>query len=1044
MNQKPSSFTVLTIFICLSIIGASLIPLLSVQLTPTRPNNSLGVFVSWQEASAKVMEQEVTSRLEGHFNTVSGIENISSTSRKGSGSISMNFKKGVDMDAVRFEIANLIRQSHSELPQGVSYPSLSRSTANENSAPILTYSVNANESPHYIKKYTENTILPTLTAIKGVNNVDVHGATPFEWVIEYDTKKLLQLDVSAGEIQNAIRTYLQQRALGNTTIRSENNDTDQQIAVVLSHTLEDAIDWNNIPIKKINHRIIYLKNVATVKFNEGRVSSYYRVNGLNTVNMLVYAEKGANNIDLAKTVRMAVNGLNQEQPPGYSIKLTHDTTEFIVDELRKIQKRTLYSFLILLVLIVLINKSFKYLTVLFLSIVTNLLIAVIFYYALDVQLQLYSFAGITISFGIIIDNSIIMIDHLRNKGNRKAFLAILAATLTTVGALMIIFFLEENQRLNLWDFALVIAINIGVSLLVSLFYVPALMDKMRLEKKRSRFSIKRKRRINKFTRRYTNTIHWMGKPRFKWAFIMLFVLGFGLPLYMLPQQLNGNGKWASLYNLTLGAEWYTTNLRPTLDKVLGGTLRLFTEDVFESSYYSEPERTTLRVSGRMPDGCTIEQLNDVVLKMENYIGQFDEISLYKTQINGPKSSNISIYFKEEHEFGSFPYHLKTLLESKAISLGGLDWSVTGVGRGFSNALGTGNKSHRIELEGYNYDDLYRYATLLKEQLEENSSGRVKEVEITSGGWNSNSLEEYYLDFDQEQLAMANVSQNQLYGYLKNQVLSSNIAHIINDNELQQVNLVSDTYQKFNVWDLKYTPIPLRGKQYKLQQLATIEKQKTGNIINKNNQQYRLTVAYDFLGTYPLANKIREDNVAQLKEKLPIGYRVLEQSHGGWNKSNSKQYYYLFVVIFIIFFICTILLESLTQPLTIISMIPLSFIGVFLTFFWFGFNFDQGGYASFILLSGISVNSALFIVNDFNNLRKQYPQRNIRSLYYKAFNYKIIPVILTIVSTIVGLVPFVWHGQNEAFWFSFAVGSIGGLLFSLIGIYFYLPLLIAKK
>jgi len=133
------------------------------------------------------------------------------------------------------------------------------------------------------------------------------------------------------------------------------------------------------------------------------------------------------------------------------------------------------------------------------------------------------------------------------------------------------------------------------------------------------------------------------------------------------------------------------------------------------------------------------------------------------------------------------------------------------------------------------------------------------------------------------------------------------------------------------------------------------------------------------------------------------------------------------------------LESLKQPLAIISMIPISFIGVFLTFYLFDFNFDQGGYASFILLSGISVNAALYIINDYNNLRNQYKNRNIQLLYFKAFNYKIIPIILTISSTIAGLIPFVWSGQNEAFWFSFAVGSIGGLLFSLIGIIVYLPL-----
>src|SRR5690606_30666066 len=167
--------------------------------------------------------------------------------------------------------------------------------------------------------------------------------------------------------------------------------------------------------KKIGNRIVYLGNIATVTYKEADVTGYYRINGLNTINMTIYAEQGVNTIDLANTVKAKVINLNKMLDTGYSIKLTQDTTEYVVEELQKIQKRTLFSFLILLILILLINKSFKYLAILFLSIVTNLLIAVIFYYLFKVELQLYSFAGITISFGIIIDNSIIMIDHIRNK-----------------------------------------------------------------------------------------------------------------------------------------------------------------------------------------------------------------------------------------------------------------------------------------------------------------------------------------------------------------------------------------------------------------------------------------------------------------------------------------------------------------------------------------------------------------------------------------------------------------------------------------------------
>jgi len=145
-------------------------------------------------------------------------------------------------------------------------------------------------------------------------------------------------------------------------------------------------------------------------------------------------------------------------------------------------------------------------------------------------------------------------------------------------------------------------------------------------------------------------------------------------------------------------------------------------------------------------------------------------------------------------------------------------------------------------------------------------------------------------------------------------------------------------------------------------------------------------------------------------------------------------------------ICSVLLESLLQPLAVIFMIPISYIGVFLTFYLFHLNFDQGGFAAFVLLSGITVNSALYIINDYNNLKFLGIGHNLPGLklYLKAFNHKIFPILLTVFSTIMGLIPFLWKGQNEVFWPALAAGTIGGLVFSLIGLLFFLPMVMIRK
>jgi len=145
-----------------------------------------------------------------------------------------------------------------------------------------------------------------------------------------------------------------------------------------------------------------------------------------------------------------------------------------------------------------------------------------------------------------------------------------------------------------------------------------------------------------------------------------------------------------------------------------------------------------------------------------------------------------------------------------------------------------------------------------------------------------------------------------------------------------------------------------------------------------------------------------------------------------------------------FFICSILFENLKEPFFIISMIPISFIGLFLVFSLGDYYFDQGGYAAFVMLGGLVSNAAIFIVNDFNNLRKKKQAFLYNRLLIKATANRGRTILLTTISTCCGLIPFLVEGQNEVFWFALAVGTIGGLLFSLFAVFVVLPVLLWKK
>jgi multidrug efflux pump subunit AcrB len=274
--------------------------------------------------------------------------------------------------------------------------------------------------------------------------------------------------------------------------------------------------------------------------------------------------------------------------------------------------------------------------------------------------------------------------------------------------------------------------------------------------------------------------------------------------------------------------------------------------------------------------------------------------------------------------------------------------------------------------------------------------------------------------------------------------NNTVAYVYNGTENERLSLISTQSANLGIWDLQHMPFDFGQSSLKISDIATIEKTQTPQKIAKENQQYMLCVQYEYIGAYEQGQKVHEQTIDAFSKSLPIGYSIKNENNGYnyWGNETKQQYWLLGIVFVIIFFCSSILFNSLKQACYIVIIIPISFIGVFLTFYWFGLNFDSGGFAAFILLSGITVNANIYIINEYNNILKSKNMEPLQA-YIKAWNAKVRPLFLTIVSTILGFVPFL-IGYREAFWFPLAVGTIGGLVFSLLGIVLMLPVLLNKS
>ncbi len=1034
-------------------MGLALIPLLPVKLAPSRTLPGLTVSFSMPGNSARIVEMEATSKLESMLARIKGIRKINSTSGNGWGSITLELDKHTPIDVARFEASTIIRQTWGELPREVTYPYITVRRPDENAArPFMTYTINSAAMPIVIQNYTENNIKQQLNDISGIYKIEVRGATPMEWQLTYDNDQLQALGITVNDIREAVSTYYTTDFMGMAQISESNEAASWMRIMLMSGDENNTFDAGDIYVKNKDGTLIRLSQLVNVVHNEQTPQSHYRINGLNSIYLSLTAEETANQLRLSNQIHEAMNQIRQSLPTGYEIHKSYDATEYIHAELNKIYLRSGLTVLILLLFVLLITRNIRYLFLITVTLSINLAIAVIFYYLMGLEIQLYSLVGITISLSLIIDNTIIMTDHIMHRGNRNAFMPILAATMTTVGALSIIFFLDEKIKLNLQDFAAVVMINLSVSLAAALFFVPAMVEKIKLKKRKPmrgrsllrKIPFRPQRLTIHFNRLYGGMIRLLTKR--KWIPFTIIILAFGLPVFLIPDKIEGDTDFAKLYNKVFDNSTYKEKVKPIVNKSLGGTLRLFVEKVFQGSYFTRNEEVVLTITASMPNGTTLPQMNTLVEKMERHLSSFPEIRQFQTNISNARRASIQVFFTKEAEQSGFPYQLKSNVITKALQLGGGSWGVYGLqDQGFSNDVSEYAGNYRVKLYGYNYDELYMWADTLKHRLL--NYRRIMEVNIGSDfSWYKDDYQEFSFDLDKERLASIGLFPGELFASL-NPIFAKDIwvGSTVTAGEREDIKLASKQSRDYDIWALQYLSQNIKDKNYKLDELAQITREQAPQQVAKENQQYRLALQFDYIGAGTQGSKVLKREVEEINKILPMGYTAIEESaQWGWGKKDNKQYWLIGLLIVIIFFTTSVLFNSIKQPLAVIFVIPISFIGVFLTFYWFKLNFDQGGFASFILLSGITVNASIYILNDYNMIRRKRPGLSQLKAYIKAWNSKIIPIFLTVISTMLGFIPFMVGTSKESFWFPLAAGTIGGLAMSIVGIFLFLPLMTLKK
>jgi len=985
------------------VIGVALTPRLDISNEP-RPEQgkTLTITYQWQNASAKVVEQNITSRIEAAVSMVKGVEKVSSISEFGSGRITVEMKPKANVSMAKFEIASILRQLRPKLPNDMSFPIVSggevdASRADDNEVKlILTYQLHADMSEEQIKQLAEKDTKRYIEKIDGVNHVQISGTKSNYMEVTYDANEISVYGLTNKDIVEAVKNFA-----GREDVIGEVTTNNGRVTIPLILTSKgNGKTFEQMPLRTIGGKIIYLNNLTSCNIREQQPDNYYRINGMNSVYVNVYADKDAGVVGVSDRVKGALQDASNSFLVEHST-LTYDRAAIQMKEFRTLLLRSSLTLAILLLFVWLAGgRNWVYTGIITIALLANILMATLLYWLFNIRLHPMSMAGITVSLGIIIDSTIVMVDHYSYYRNWKAFIGVLAAMLTTIGSLVIVFWLPDFLRHDLKDFSVVVMINLAIAIIVASIFVPALIDRLRFF---SRKNIKKRtlriRFAIAFSHMYQRYVGWTQHRIGRWAFLLVFALLFT------------------------------------------GSLCLFVKCLDSNTYRPKKPRTVLHITGKMPVGGSPQELNEKIKTVEAFLTQYNkDIMRFETSIKQGKAS-IDVDFTDEALLTGFPYVLENRVIGKLMSIGGVDWTTYGVSeRGFSNSLHFVYRSNYLQISGYDYARLYAFAEEIYRELRRNP--RVYDLVIHTPR-QEDQPNELYMEYDKCALAAADLSAHHIYSSLKN-ILSEDDAEKIDITSERKMPVVvrPNTKEAFDEWQLRNSYINVDSRDVRPSEFMDINVREAKNAIPRENQEYILELAYNVVGSGNYSENLMKRTKEKYNSIFPVGFHCTDKTFGSYDDEGT-QYWLIGLVAVIIFFIIAILFESLLQALAVVLLIPVSFIGLFLTYDVTSVPFGTGGFAAMVLLAGLTVNAGIYIICQKNNLSQA--QAIGFKTYVTAFNHKIIPILLTILSTVLGMIPFLIDGpDDQPFWYSLAVGTIGGLMFSIVPIFLFLPCVLRLK
>jgi multidrug efflux pump len=999
--QRPVLTIVLSILIVIfGVIGFSF---LGVREYPSIDPPVITVSTNYQGANADIIESQITEPMEEALNGIAGIRSMTSVSRDGRSTITVEFELEVDIEAAANDVRDKVSANLGRLPQDADPPTVAK--ANADGSPIILLNIQSDRRTLLeLTDIAATTFKERFQTIQGVSEVQIWGEQRYAMRLWLDPARMSAYSITALDVRNVLLRENIELPSG----KVEGNFTELTIRTL--GRLTSPEDFNNMIIKQEGDKVVKFVDIGKAIISAENERSILRRNGIPMVMNAIIPQPGANQVQIAEEFYKRWEQIKKEIPSDLQTAVSMDVTRYIKASISEVQETIVISFLLVVCIIFLFLRDWRTTIIPVLAIPISLVGTFFFLYWLGYSINVLTLLGIVLAIGLVVDDAIVVLENIYAKieagmspiqaafkGSKEIFFAVISTTITLVAVFLPIVFLQGLTGRLFREFGVTVAASVLISAFVALTLTPMMSGKI---------------------------LKHQEKPNFFYRLTEPFFLGMN-QLYQKSLDLFLKIRWVSILIMIgaiFGIYWFIQEIPQELAPL--------------------EDRSTARISASAPEGASFEFMDnfvkDFIKVVDEKVPEKDVLITFTSPSFGASSSVNSaggrIIFTQPSE--------RTRKQQEIVDdLNGIlrkelsDARVNIIQEATIGAR-TGGAQLPVQLV-IQATSLEKLQEILPQfEAEARKSPKFSFVDVNL----KFTKPEILLSINREKAASLGVSVADVAQTLQLAMSGQRFGYFLMSGRQYQVIGQVDRENRNEPLDVRSLYVRNRqGQLVQLDNLVFTEEKSSPPQLYRYNRYISATISASLAKNVALGEGIEE--MYQVADKVlddSFSTALAGQSKDFVESSSSLLYAFLLALI-LVYLILAAQFESFRDPFVVMFTVPLSLAGA-LGSLWFNEQtiniFSQIG---IIMLIGLVTKNGILIV-EFANQRKEEGLSVLEAVKDSA-SVRFRPILMTSMSTILGILPIALAlGAGSESRVSMGIAVVGGMIFGTLLTLYIIPAL----